>query len=104
MNDVKLERVHFRLPAEGLALLEETAQSTYVTEASLSRKIIMEWYESPHAVDLFNGRPKLQATVQLPVSVANDIKELCEKRGVTRSALLRNIIMTSLTQEQEEGV
>lgn len=104
MNEVKLERVHFRLPADGLALLEQMAQSTYMTEAALSRKIVMEWYEKPYEVDLFNGRPKLQATVQLPDSIAEDIKVLCEERGVTRSALLRNIIMTTLTSEEKEGV
>lgn len=101
MEDVKLERVHFRLPAEGIELLSQVAHNTHMTDASLSRKLVMEWYDAPYEVDLFNGRPKLQATVQLPEKVVHDIRELCDDRGVKRSALLRNIIMTALTEMSE---
>ena len=102
MHDIKLERVHFRLPADGISLLEEMASEEHMTDASLKRKFIMEWYDSPFELDVHDDRPKLQATVQLPEKVVADIKELCEDRGITRSALLRNIVMTSLMQEEGE--
>lgn len=100
MEEVKLERVHFRLPADGIALLTDMADSLHMTDASLKRKYIMDWYHSPFEVDVYDERPKLQATVQLPDDVIANIKELCEDRGITRSALLRNIVMTSLMQEK----
>lgn len=102
MDDLKLERVHFRLPAGGIALLEKVAFDQHISSAALKRQFIMEWYDYPFELDVYDERPKLQATVQLPEKVVEDIMELCEDRGITRSALLRNIVMSSLLQE--EGV
>lgn len=100
MEDVKLERVHFRLPADGFELLEDEAVLTHMTEAALLRKIVMDWHSDPFVLDLHNGRPKSQATVQLPEQVVADIFEMCEERDITRSALLRNIVMTTLSEEE----
>lgn len=102
MEDVKLERVHFRLPADGFDLLKEEASIMHMTDAALLRKIVMDWVSNPFTLDIHNSRPKLQATVQLPEQVAVDIFEMCEERDITRSALLRNIIMTTLSEEEGE--
>jgi len=99
LEDTTFKRVHFRIPATGLELLKEEAQSLFLTEAALTRQLVLEWYKKPYDLNVFNERPKQQATVQLPVEVVEKIHEICDNRGIKRSALLRNIIMTALTEK-----
>lgn len=104
LSNVELERVHFRIPSEGLQLLTEKAQSVHLTEAALRRQLILDWHRDPRELSIFNGRPKLQTTVQLPVDVVEELKELCDKRDITLSLLFRNIVMSALTDDPEKGV
>lgn len=101
MDDLNLSRVHFRMPVSGVGLLEDVANKRYVSGAALARQMVMAWYDEPFSLKVFNERPKTQATVQLPEHVVAEIATLCEERGITRSALLRNVIMTSLTNEEK---
>lgn len=98
MKDMNLKRVHFRIPESGVSLVEKEANAQYITEAALLRKLVIEWYNNRYFVTMYDDSPKVQMTVQLPEDVADGIWEFCEERGLTRSALIRNIIMTTLVE------
>jgi len=98
MSHMNLKRVHFRIPESRLDLITEEAKAQYITEEALLRKLVIEWYNNRYFVTRYDESPKVQMTVQLPENVADGIWEFCEERDLTRSALIRNIIMTTLVE------
>ncbi len=101
-EEEKVTRMHFRIPVDGLAKLKVLCEDTNINLSALLRKMVLDWHEEPKILIENDDKPKTRIIIQLPETVANEIHAMCDERGITRSALLRNIVMTDLV-EIEKG-